>query len=216
MTANVPEWLQMFAFDRIHRARFVLKLRGDAFGDSPKIYRKIDWMCREIVDEYVARISEYKRTEGIISPKSWLKIVSYEAILFCLHRELFDYLVLRIQKYNRFSRGPVGYGSLFRVGIMGLFAHDAPKSGRSRDRSPPLIDEGDRSRLAADMWWAFRHYIDPSEILTFTRKYRSSLDALDPSEFEIIPALADAVAQRRAAFQWFGPLLERERGVYSN
>lgn len=236
MEIETPHWLESLEFDRLGRARFVL----DFDEDEPQ--KSIDRMCEEIAEEYLARQKARHRAmerateQARLSSKAstvraetplalkWLKPVCYNAILACLHWDVFDCLEARIKRCGRLKRGRTTERSLFMTGLVAIFAHlpaakrkrRTPASRKVRDKHQrnTFSDEKGRARIAEDMWWAFRHYVEPGELNAFTRKHRCSLNALATSGNCILPALADHVARRRVMWMLGGVDIEEFGGRY--
>lgn len=223
MPSKVPNWLETVSFERIRRDRFALVLQ-----DEDHAAQSLDLIVREIVEELIERkrLSEQKNKERLFEhkdqnpqfakevdemPISWLKSVCYHLILCCLHWEVFDCLKDRLNRFGRMKRGPRVARSVFMVGIMGILAHDSPKSGRSRDRSAPLTTEKERGRMAQDMWLAFRHYVEPAELGMFFRQNRAGLETLVSND-DVLPSHRNQIAQRRAFFGHMSSGIEEHRG----
>lgn len=212
MKIEVPSWLDSFSFERLDGGRFVF----DVDPEQPE--RCIDQMSRAITAEYAGRCKDRERKRAALQkqaapgrlvrldtlpPPKWLKPVCYNAILTCLHWDVFDCLEGRIERFDRLERGRKAQRSFFMIGLWAIFAHvppvesDLPRKTRLKLQREMFSDDKGRIRMAEDMWWAFRHYVEPSELVAFTRKHRASWKALVASNDYVLPTDAGEVARYR-------------------
>lgn len=203
-TPTVPDWLEDFGFDRIDRARF--EFQSLDF-DEERIWP--GKLARAITDEFAERMRQKERP-GAEPPLQWLKAVCYNAILTCIHFDLFDDLKARIRRFERGYRGPDGEASIFSVGLFAIFAHELPISRSGRKWPSSAIDDKTRERLSEAMWWGFRHYADPTELNVFNRENPLHRKTLDSDYLET--KFFDQIVIRRFSFDH--DFVEGERGSY--
>lgn len=228
MTADTTDWLESLSFSSLDGSRFAFSFDWDY--PARGVNRLAEAITRDFNLRRAARRQKQEAAKGGMKPNEpntksetapaalkWLKPVCYNAILSCVHFEVFDELEQRIAVHDRLKRGPKAHQDIFSVGLMGLFAHtptfpSGERQGTAESSTSPLLDDKERSRMAKDMWWAFRHYVEPAELLQFTRKYRPKLRTMAADE--VIPELKDQIARRRALFERLSSDLETFRDEY--
>ena len=207
-----PDWIETFQFQRMDRPDFVLDCL-----DPSAPNQIVEKLSLAITEEYRARRTLPKLHPQFVSPLTWLKPLCYNAILSCLHHDLFDQFEARNALYGRFKRGPTVDRSIFMTGLVGIFAHDLPVlqlTDNKKVLSDTLTSEKERERLVAAMWWGFRHYITPGELNAFNRKYPlHTADSKLPLTY-IVPELYNSVIARRALGEEFNGFIDHERGRY--
>lgn len=232
MLVEVPAWLESPSIPRLDGFQIV----WDVDLDEPQ--KGVDALAAAIAREHAKRSrlraamrereDKLAKAENRLASKrlsmpvalKWTKPACYHAILACLHWEVFDCLEARAEGHGRLQRGPRVERSFFMTGLVGIFAHVLPKASRgnrqARDKGTRAVfaDEKERARMAKDMWWAFRHYVEPAELVAFWRQYRRQLDRLTPYTDALLPQMTDQVIERRALFQCLGSDLEDLRGRY--
>lgn len=204
-----PEWTEAFSFARINRADYVLE---DWPADDAEA--AVERLALAITGEYLVRRKLPWRHPDYVRPKNWLKPVCYHAIQTCLRLELFEALEARIAKFHRLLRGPSRERSVFMIGIMGIIAHDLSGSGAEGELPKSIIDERERKRMADEMWWGFRHYIAPSELASFNRKFPLHRAKPQPHKDHVEQELYDLVIDRRGSPKMLPGDIEHERGWY--
>ena len=189
-------WLADFEFARIDR-------RGYALEDWAEIQPEsaVESLSRAITDEYRVRKALPRDHPQYVSPLKWLKPVCYNAILTCLHYELFEALAARNEKHRRLRSGPLTDRSIFMTGLVGIFAHDVPKILPENKYSSCLTTVEQRNRMAREMLWAYTHYIAPSELLEFNRKSACRRSEAEQSRKAVVPTIGDFVIVRHLAAQ---------------
>ncbi len=208
MDKRAPDWLTRCEFQRIERKNFVFD-----YGSRDEADVAIERLCVAITDEYRTR-------KSYPSPLKWLRPVCYNAILTCLHHDIFNDLKARIEKYGRQMRGPQTDRSIFAQGIMGICAHDlardAVKVQREEEKrqTTALIEDRDRARMAEMMWWGFRHYVAPSELVAFNRKNPLHKAIPENARDYLIPHFYPIIVDRRSDAEAAGIGGEHERGAY--
>lgn len=224
MQNRPPEWLESLQFDRIDRGRFVFDVVSWDESQSA-----IDQMAMAITDELKVRKRLRPGHPQFQGQLKWLKPVCYHAIICCLHNDAFDALERRIEKHQRFVRGADKDRSVFSTGLMGIFAHEESlpiEQTRRLDTEKPegqkvsartkrkmIIDEKSRHRMAEEMWWGFRHYVEPAELVQFNRTYPLHRNQTLPRD-HLAPELFEQIISRRLDFDLWGGDLEEYRGAY--
>jgi hypothetical protein len=203
------DWLDTFKFERIDRTSFVLDWTTP--GEPEALTEQL---CLAIVEEYQVRKALPKHHPKFIGGKKWLKPVCYNAILSCLYHELFEQLEFRNERFHRLERGPRKDRSIFMIGLVGIFAHDVPKVLPDGKLSKTLIDVKDRNRMAEEMWWGFRHYVTPSELLLFNHRHPLHSARPKPQKDFILPQYYNSIIDRRYNDEGFGGYIDHERGRY--
>lgn len=207
-----PDWIESFKFGRLKHRDFVFEYWRT---DEPDAL--IKKLSETITDEFRIRKSLLKDDPQHVSPLKWLKPVCYNAILTCLHYELFDHLRARIEQYDRLRRGPQIERSKFMIGLVGIFAHDVVElrtEGAKKVQAPTLTTEKQRERMAEEMWWGFRHYVTPDELVAFNRQYPlHKANPSKPREY-ILHDFHDSIISRRVEGEWLGVYVEDARGGY--
>ena len=184
MSVDVPDWLEKLSFECLDGSHFEWRLDPDTPESS--IRDLADAITREYAERHNARqraeeARPARADEGsrpirqhldVPVALKWLKPVCYNAILTCLHWEMFEELEARSVAFGRLARGPRKGRSLFMRGLMGIFAHTFPPEGvevRATNAGKPFVfvDEKGRKRIVEDMELAFRHYVEPSEFNAF-------------------------------------------------
>jgi hypothetical protein len=212
MNNRAPDWIEILRFERIEHRDFVFD-----YWPTYEDHALVDKLCVAIADEYRIRKTLPKHHPKHVSPLKWLKPVCYNAVLTCLHYDLFECLEARIATYNRLKRGLQTERSIFMTGMVGIFAHDVTKvrlEGARHVKTVPLINEKERERMAEEMWWGFRHYATPAELVSFNRQYPlHKAQPPKPREF-ILDQFHDTIIARRVEEQSIGMRVEEERGGY--
>lgn len=212
MKNRAPDWIESFSFERIEHRDFVFD-----YWPTEEPAALVKKLCEVITDEYRIRKALPKGHPKYTSPLKWLKPVCYHAILTTLHYDLFEYLEARIAQYNRLKRGLQTERSIFMTGLVGIFAHDMTYTrlmGAEKFTTPALTSEKSRERMAEEMWWGFRHYITPVELVSFNRQY--PLHKAQPPKLRdfLLDELHDTIIARRVQDQFIGMRVEEERGGY--
>jgi hypothetical protein len=212
MKNRAPDWIETLRFERIEHRDFVFDYWPTYEDDA-----LVDKLCVAITDEYRIRKSLPKDHLRYVSPLKWLKPVCYNVILTLLHYNLFECLEARVAKYNRLKRGPQKQRSIFMLGLVGIFAHVVVTmrlAGSRKVETVLTITEKERERMAEEMWWGFRHYIAPDELVAFNRQYPlHKAQPPKPREF-ILDELHDTIIVRRVEEQSIGMRVEEERKGY--
>lgn len=227
MFADVPDWLKKLSFQCLDGSHF----EWNPYPAIPE--SSIHELAEAIAREYAERHKARQRAEEARPAKAdegsrpirqhldvpvalkWLKPVCYNAILTCLHWEMFEELEARSVAFGRLARGPRRGRSLFMRGLMGIFAHTFPPKGvevRASNAGKPSVfaDEKGRKRIVEDMELAFRHYVEPSEFNAFFRQNRAALRQLK-SDTDLLNGYLDQVALRRAEFSLMRSSLQDHR-----
>jgi hypothetical protein len=205
MPANAPSWLHQFGFDRLDRSPFELRLDEDRVADS------LDRMCQAITDELLIRRALGKEHREYQPPRGWMKTVCYNAIQTCMYHDVLDELADRQERFGRSERGPDADRSIFDDALMGIFAHERPVRGKE------LLDRKDRERLAEEMWWGFRNYMEPSELIAFNRAYPFHRKGNYAPPDDVAPSLYWKIVKRRFLFRYQydrGMNVDEYRGAY--
>jgi hypothetical protein len=145
----------------------------------------------------------------------WLLQTCYHAVLVCLHEDWLEELEARIARFGRNVRGPKEERPLFMKGIMAIFAHDKPVKLATGKMAKPLTDEKDRQRMAKSMWFGFRHYVEPRELIAFNRVCTLHRNVKNLSDDGIDQRYHEQIIQRRAEMEISSTYLEDFRGGYS-
>ena len=212
MVERPPDWIEYLKFGRLEHREFVFECwRTD---EPDALVKKLS---ETITEEFRIRKSLLKDNPHYVSPLKWLKPVCYNAILTCLHYDLFDHLRARNEQYDRLRRGPQIERSIFMIGLVGIFAHDVVElrtEGARKVQIPTLTTEKYRARMSGEMWWGFRHYVTPDELVAFNRQY--PLHKANPSKPRdyILDEFHDTIISRRAEGEWLGIDVEDKRGGY--
>lgn len=227
MSVDAPDWLERLSFECLDGSHF--EWRPDP--DTPEA--SIRDLAEAIAREYVERHRARQRAEEARPAKDdagsrpirqhldvpvalkWLKPVCYNAILTCLHWEMFEELEARSVAFGRLARGPRKGRSLFMRGLMGIFAHTFPPEGvevRATNAGKPFVfaHEKGRKRIVEDMELAFRHYVEPLEFNAFFHQNRAALRQLE-SDADLLNGYLDQVARRRAEFIMMSSSLQDHR-----
>ncbi len=209
VTTEAAHWIETFEFERLGRSNFVLD-----FADDDEAQSAVDRMADAVIDEFRIRKALSRFDPRDVAPLKWLRPVCYHAILHCLHADLFEFLEVRLEHHGRLVRGPKCERSVFMVGIVGIFAEDKPRIGSDGKLVKPLTDEKDRMRLADQMWWAFRHYAQPKEILQFNRRFSLHRQASKPPKDFLFRELYQQIIARRGDVEDESRSITFARGAY--
>jgi len=186
----------------VHRAPYELQFDDDRLAES------LDRMCEAITEEVLVRRSLDKKQRPYKSSRKWMKTICYNAILTCMYHGVLEELTDRAERFGRSERGPKANRSIFDDSLMGIFAHERPVDSKE------LLDRKDRERLAKEMWWGFRHYMEPSELVAFNRRHPLHRDD-STSPDKIVPSFYNKIVKRKLLFYSFyisGMNVEEYRG----
>lgn len=214
MVLDSLKWIDAVEFDRLQRGRFTSnKVKFDGSDDETSWRRWVEQIAIELTREFEVRMCLSKSDPLYVAPLMWLKPIAYNAILSCLRYDYVDLLGTRAQRFSKLQRGPKSERTIFMVGLVGLFGHALPIYGRT---NRPVLDEKTRMRMANEMWWAFRHYVTPDELVAFNRAHPLHRATPRPDQAYVVPALFEQIVERRASalsddrFSW----IEDIRGAY--
>lgn len=227
--------MQNIFSDPLRIVRFSTFRKGISETENPSYHSesedfeaKLDRLCRQITDEFTKRrLAERNRNAAAkkgastsesrgekpskaigLKPLQWLKPVCYQLIVSFLDDELFEHLEARHRRLGRYSKNPKAERDIFSSGIMAIFAHVQQK------KDAAFLTETERSRLARQMWFAFRHFIPAPLINGFNEQYPFHAPNRSFSDDHLAPELADWIVERFALEVIRDVDLTSYRGVY--
>ena len=174
------------------RTGFAMQLHDDTLVpvDTPNKYNGLDeseWIfdsaCFAISAEWTIR-----QKKGLSGNIAWLETAAYQLLSRVCSERLGALIEKRIASYGRSRQGNTTLATLFRRGLLAIFAHD-------RSSSAPTDQQ--RASSGKRLWHAYRHYVPPEFLIGFLEQTSASLDKSRSCDW-IIPAFVSWVIQQRA------------------
>ena len=156
ISLDKPAWMERY---RIVRATS-FPLEGAAGIDGCELPRIEAALLEELAERRALDQLGRDAPDGL-SPNNWLKQACYQVILSWHVWDFAEDIDDRIEAAGRLARGTKKEDrDIFQRGLVGLFANN-----------PDALSVQDRKRLAAPMWYAFRHYVPPAQLNEFNRTF---------------------------------------------
>lgn len=159
-----------------------------------------------VFDEFQLRVNSARRSQNSASygerrarkePIDWFRPIAYQLIATCLERKVEQHLFWRNKNWDRYISSNTAASSDFGSGLMAITA-----------KHPPVMGDGQRSKMGLLLWYAYRHYVPSCFINGFAQQV-GELNVEKARSF-IEPNFEDWIVERRVLD--FGP--SRARGPY--
>ena len=116
--------------------------------------QRLSAVSKELTEAYSA--IKIRGSNSPVSPNSWLRNLTYRFISHYLNWDALDVLERRANLRRKVARGRIGDPNPFQIGLSAIFAAE-----------PELLSASSKERMGKEMWFAYRHFIQPKDLRKF-------------------------------------------------